>query len=83
MKNTALALVAVILSTLSGASLAAHSAGTPQPTAAVVTSNVTGSTTRVSLDGQLTVKPPLRQATLRTASLWGQNEANGIAISDR
>lgn len=82
MKTTALALVAVILSTLSGASLAASSAGALPPVSAVV-SNVTGSTTLVSLDGQLTGKPQPRQATLRTASLWGLNEANGIAISDR
>lgn len=85
MKISRSALVAVILSTLSGASLAAQNADdlatVQQPSA---TSYVTGSTTLVSLDVQLsgrsTVAEPPVQA-IRTVALVDSNGLNGASIS--
>jgi len=78
MKLRSLALVAVILSTISGASLAAstqgHQSTVQQP---VAVTYVTGSTTLVSLEGQLSGKPPtatrgvLSIASTAAGSLYG------------
>lgn len=81
MKSRKLALVAVILSTISGASLAALPEGrviTVQPL--TTSSYVTGSTTLVSLDVQLSGKQAVARA-LRTASASGASSLYGTTIS--
>lgn len=83
MKSRKLALVAVILSTIAGASLAALPEGrviTVQPL--TTSSYVTGSTTLVSLDVQLSGKQaaPVARA-LRTASASGASSLYGTTIS--
>lgn len=73
MKNAKTALVAVILSTLSGASLAAqpegHSVSVQQP--AVTALYVTGSTTLVSLDVQLSGSRSAPQRSQNVAFVSG------------
>jgi multiple stress resistance protein BhsA len=83
MKLTYTALVAVILSTMSGASLAALPEGhTNTVPPSVTTSYVTGSTTLVSLDVQLSgtpAAPAVRPLALSTVS--GANSLYGTTIS--
>ncbi|WP_421509794.1 hypothetical protein [Erwinia rhapontici] len=83
MKLSKSALVAVILSTMSGASLAALPEGqvsTVPP--AVATIYVTGSTTLVSLDVQLSGTPALPAARpLAIARVTGANSLYGTTIS--
>ncbi|MTD29351.1 hypothetical protein [Erwinia sorbitola] len=83
MTFTKSALVAVILSTISGASLAALPEGHSNAVApAVATTYVTGSTTLVSLDVQLSgtpVTPAVRPISVARAS--GANSLYGTTIS--
>ncbi|WP_455815222.1 hypothetical protein [Pseudomonas graminis] len=83
MKRSKSALVAVILSTMSGASLAALPEGhvsTVSP--AVATTYVTGSTTLVSLDVQLSGTPAASAVRpLAIARVTGANSLYGTTIS--
>ncbi|WP_455821283.1 hypothetical protein [Pseudomonas cerasi] len=83
MKRSKSALVAVILSTMSGASLAALPEGqvsTVSPSVAIA--YVTGSTTLVSLDVQLSGTPavPVARASA-LARVTGANSLYGTTIS--